>query len=521
MEGKANWKIKAAIALLFLLLTIQFSLNNVKVEYASGWDSTVVYLDWNARLKVTLLTEDGRPLDNAWVYVVDAYTGKNVTAAITDEYGHAGTLEVGMGNAVQPLKIEPGDRVDIGFNLLRGWFWLDENMMLTGEPVNPDWNPVSDNIPPQPVGDEYIQYVTFNGRSGWARFYGKYYIMVYYKPAGCSETLGPVFSEVVFDSYSDEPQHQYIYLGIKPESYATVSEYGVSQAKIFRVNVDDMILFLKDVEGRPLENVYVVLDKWGITGFTDESGSLLIEKVPKISYTLTAEWVSRYGSKAVARTTIKEDTVIKMPVYDVVLRLLSPRGRPVVNADVSLEGVYLGKTGANGEILATQVPTGSYAVSAKWLNSNLLLQKMDVTTNGEITITPSNVHSLTVIVRGAQGQALEGAGVTIVKDGVELVRMLTDKGGNAEVELPDGGYTIEVSFDQFLKKTQVSLTDDSLIRVDLDVFIKILGVGMTFSQTLLLILAIIIVIIALGIMLHEYHVYRRKRLPQLFVKIPK
>ena len=516
MEGKSSLRINVAAAFSLLLVVSISPLSSLRVEHASGWDSTVVHLDWNARLMITLVTEDGQPIDDAWVYVVDAYTGGNVTAAITDNHGHAGTLFVGTGNAAEHLKIEPGDRVDIGFNLLRGWFWLDENMMLTGEPVNPEWDPVSNNFPPQPVGDEYVQHLTFNGRSGWARFYGKYYVMVYYRPAGCSKILGPVSTIVVFDSYTGEPQHQYIYLGIRPESYASTSEYAVSQAKIFRADVGDMAMSFNDAQGRPLKNVHVTLEEWGISGFTDEAGTLLFQKMPRISYRLTAEWVSRYGSKAVVKTTVTEDTVIVMPVYDIVLRLLSPGGRPLTNADAFLEGVYLGKADANGEVLAAQVPSGNYTVSAKWLGSDLVFQKIEIVTGGEITVTPSNVHSITIMVRGAQGQALEGAGVTVLKNGVKLVRMLTDKGGNAEVELPDGDYTIEVSFDQFLRRTQVTLTSDHLVKVELDVFLKILGVSMTLSQTILLIIAILIIIIALAILLHEYHIYRRKKLPQLF-----
>jgi hypothetical protein len=521
MEGKSSLRINVAAAFSLLLVVSISPLSSLRVEHASGWDSTVVHLDWNARLMITLVTEDGQPIDDAWVYVVDAYTGGNVTAAITDNYGHAGTLFVGAGNAAEHLKIEPGDRVDIGFNLLRGWFWLDENMMLTGEPVNPEWDPVSNNFPPQPVGDEYVQHVTFNGRSGWARFYGKYYVMVYYRPAGCSEVLGPVSTVVVFDSYTDEPQHQYIYLGIRPESYASTSEYASSQAKIFRADVGDMAMSFNDAQGRPLKNVHVLLEEWGISGFTDESGTLLFQKMPRISYRLTAEWVSRYGSKAVVKTTVTEDTVIVMPVYDIVLRLLSPSGRPLANAEVYLEGVCLGKADGDGEALATQVPSGNYTVSAKWLGSDLVFQKIGVSTGGEITVTPSNMHSLTVMVRGAQGQALEGAGVVITRDGFELARVLTDKGGNAEVELPDGEYAVEVSYGQFLGRKQVSLTRDSFARFDLDVFIEILGVGMTLSQTILLMLAIMIVVIAIAIILHEYHVYRRKKLPELFAGVPR
>ncbi|MEM2941131.1 MAG: hypothetical protein QW304_06250 [Thermoproteota archaeon] len=517
MGAQSNRRITAVTAFLFLLLTILFPHGNAMLIHASGspevdWGSMVAYLDWNARLKVTVLTEDGMPLEGAWVYIVDAYSGGNVTAALTDKNGNAGVLFTDQGDATPPLEIEPGDRVDIGFNLLRGWFWLDENMMLTGEPVNPDWNPVSNNIPPQPVGDEYIQYVTFNGSSGWARFFGKYIVVVYYKYGG-GDVLGPVEHQVVFDSYSDEPQHRYIYLGILPEGGG---DYSASQSKIFRVNVGDMVMFFKDVKGRPLENVHVVFDRWGINGFTDGSGSLMIEKMPRTSYMITAEWVSRYGSKAFVRTTVEEDSVITMPVYDTILELLTPKGTPITGVEVFLNNIPLGKTDTGGEIQATQVPVGNYKVSAEWLGVDLVLQNVSVTTSSEITLTPFNVHSLTVMVRGAQGQALEGAGVTVLKNSVELVRILTDKGGNAVVELPDGDYTIEISFDQFLKETQVTLTSDKLVRVELDVFVKILGFSMTLSQTILLILAAIIIIITLAVVLHEYHVYRRKKLPQLF-----
>jgi len=338
----------------------------------------------------------------------------------------------------------------------------------------------------------------------------------YSKVEPCEEYFkGPAGSLLIFDSFTDEPQHRYIYLGILPEGSG--ADYSVSQSKIFRVGIGDIVLFFTDAENRPLENVHVVFDKWGIEEYTDRSGSLRLEKMPKISYMITAEWPSKYGSKALTKVFVKGDSTITMPVYDVTLQLLTPKGNPVINANIWLENVYLGVTDREGEILATQVPAGSYRVSAKWLNSNLILQRLDVTTSGEVILTPSNVHSLTIMVRGAMGQALEGASVAIWKDGAELLRKVTDKSGNVEIELPDGEYVIEASFDQFQKKTTVTLTADSFVRVELDVFTKILGVSMTLSQTLLLIVATIIMIILLAIVIHEYHIYRRKKLPQLFI----
>jgi len=332
----------------------------------------------------------------------------------------------------------------------------------------------------------------------------------------CEEDFkGPAGYVLVFNSLTDEIQYRYTYLGIVPEG--SNADCSPSQSKKFKVGIGDMILFFTDSEGRPLENVHMVLDEWGIEGYTDKSGSLRLEKMPGISYRITAEWVSKYGSRAFTKAFVKGDSVITMPVYDVTLQLLTPKTSPVTNANIWLENIYLGVTNGEGKILVTQVPAGSYRVSAKWLGSSLILQKMNVTTSGEIVLTPSNVHSLTIMVRGAMGQALEGAGVTVWRDGAELLRRITDKSGNVEIELPDGEYVIEVSFDQFQKKTTVTLTADSFIRVDLDVFTKMLGVSMTLSQTLLLIVATIIMIILLAIVIHEYHIYRRKKLPQLFI----
>ncbi|MBO3799950.1 MAG: carboxypeptidase regulatory-like domain-containing protein [Candidatus Brockarchaeota archaeon] len=326
---------------------------------------------------------------------------------------------------------------------------------------------------------------------------------------------GPVGYVLVFNSFTDEVQYRYIYLGIVPEG--SNADCSPSQSKKFEVGIGDIVLFFTDSEGRPLENVHVVFDEWGIEGYTDKSGSLRLEKMPRISYRITAEWVSKYGSRAFTRAFVKGDYIITMPVYDVTLQLLTSKTSPVANANVWLGNLYLGVTDGEGRILVTQVPAGSYVVSAKWLGSDLILQGVNVTTSGEIVLTPSNVHSLTIMVRGAMGQALEGASVTVWKDGAELLRRITDKSGSVEIELPDGEYVIEASFDQFQKKKSVTLTTDSFERIDLDVFVKVLGVSMTLSQTILSVLGIILMIVLLAVIIHEYHIYRRKKLPQLFI----
>gem|GEM_PF-1665339 len=495
---------------------------------AVDWASQVVYLDWPARLRVTILTEDGRPLEKAWVYVVDAYTRGNVTAAITDKYGHAGTLFVGTGNAVPLLMIEPGDRVDIGFNLLRGWYWVDADKKLTGIAVNEEWDitPSTKEVPAQPTGAEWIQSITYGDKTGWARFYGKYYIYVYYKPAGCSEVQGPVFSEVVFDSYTAEGQYQYIYLGIHPEAVAPTAEYAASQAKDYRASVRDLRISFIDSAGRPVTGV-TVKARHPVYGWESELAKALsvetntatLNKVPMktgTSYMIEAEWTSRYGTKATAKASVTQtETTISLPIYDVTLRLLTPRGAPLVGVPVKVAGVDVGATSATGEVVVPQIPPATYTVTASWLDTALSLPSLTVSAPGAVTLTPSNVHALTVRVIGAQGQSLEGATVKVTKGTVTVTR-LTDKDGKAEIELPDASYNIEVTYGQFGKTDSVSMTADTLKTVNLDVFVEFLGVGMSMSQFLLFIVMIIIIVIVLAIVVHEYHIYRRKRLPQLF-----
>ncbi|MEM4976771.1 MAG: carboxypeptidase-like regulatory domain-containing protein, partial [Desulfurococcaceae archaeon] len=510
------------------------------------WSSTTVYLDWPARLRVTVLTEDGRPLDKAWVYIVDAYSRGNVTAAYTDEYGHAGTLFVGKGKAAAALVIEPGDRVDIGFNLLKGWYWLNQSRRLSGIAVNPNWrmdDPLTmprEDSPTQPVGMAYEQYLGYvpdywgwfeeeeyyTMYDGWARFYGKYYVVVYYRPAGCDRVLGPVWSEVVFDSYNDEAHHQFIYLGIMPEAAAAVSDYGASQAPKYRAYVSDLKITFRDSVGRELTGVEVVAKrpeyKWVINLGKVETGTAVLSKVPLrpgTSYAIDAKWASRYAGKQaeVKNYPIKDlESVVIMPVYDVTLRLVTRKGTPLAGVDVKVEGVDVGTTsGLTGEVLVTQIPSGTYSVSARWLDADLTMPSLTVTASGVVTLTPTNVYTLTVRVLGAQGQAIEGATVRVTKGAVELTR-LTDKDGKAEIELPGAGYNIEVTYGNFKATDSVTLNADTVKTVNLDVFIEVFGVGMTMAQFLLFIVMIIIIVIVLAVVIHEYHIYRRKRLPQLF-----
>ncbi|MEM2998299.1 MAG: carboxypeptidase regulatory-like domain-containing protein, partial [Thermoproteota archaeon] len=224
------------------------------------------------------------------------------------------------------------------------------------------------------------------------------------------------------------------------------------------------------------------------------------------SYKIDVEWTSKYGTKATGTASVTAaETSISLPIYDVTLRLLTPRGAPLVGVPVKVAGVDVGATSATGEVMVPQIPPGSYSVAASWLETALSLPSLVVSAPGAVTLTPTNLHVLTVRVIDSQGQALEGATVKLRKGTVELTK-LTDEDGRTVIELPDASYIIDVSYGQFSKTDSVSLTADTLKTVTLDLSTEVLeeGKGMTqFSPIIMIIIPIITVVAILLLMIKK------------------
>ncbi|MEM3660242.1 MAG: carboxypeptidase-like regulatory domain-containing protein [Thermoproteota archaeon] len=282
---------------------------------------------------------------------------------------------------------------------------------------------------------------------------------------------------------------------------------------------------ITDFNGKPLKRAIVALEIMGTTIIlppTNEAGITQSSvPIPQGSYRVTVMWKSSYSKNfsVIFNNIIKIEEPyvfeLRTDVYDVILKLVMPSGMPIADIIVKIANVIVGVTDVNGTVSISQIPSGTYAVDAEWLGTRLTLPSLTVTTTGPVTLTPTNVHRLTIRVIGAQGQALEGATVRVTKGAVEVTR-LTDKDGKVELELPDASYNIEVTFGQFSKTDSVTMTADTLKTFNLDVFIEFLGVGMSMAQFLLFIVMNIIIVIVLAIGIHEYHIYRRKSLPQLF-----
>jgi len=121
--------------------------------------------------------------------------------------------------------------------------------------------------------------------------------------------------------------------------------------------------------------------------------------------------------------------------------------------------------------------------------------------------------SLTVRVKGAQGQALEGAIVKVEKEGVEVATKVTDKDGVVNIELPAGSYSINAKYDEWYVSKMVNLNDDGVEELSVDVFIELFGVGMSMAQFLLLAMIAIALIIAVIAILLLIIIKKKPSLP--------
>lgn len=283
--------------------------------------------------------------------------------------------------------------------------------------------------------------------------------------------------------------------------------------------------------GRPIAGVNLVISGIKETLKTGADGSVELNLVPAGILEIVATWKSIYNPEPVTIATSSVvldrtlDITIVSKVYDVELKLVSSSGKPIVNAEVRLAGVPLGMTGTDGKVIAMQVPGyykyehRPYPVATTWLGEDVSPGDVDITATGTYVLTAKNVSTLTVHVTGAQGQGLKAAQVEIkTASGITVFSGLSNEQGFVSVEVPYGTYGIRADYKGFTNAatTTVNSPEGTVHTVQTSVFVEALGMAMSFATFVLWMIVAIIVTLALAIAIHEYHIYRRKRLPQLF-----
>jgi len=457
-----------------------------------SWTSQCECMQWPAKLQLTIYAGDGvRYLEDAWVFIVDAESNENITAALTDYSGYPGSVEMTTAAlqtiwATDPLATgEPrGKFLNLGFNLLKG----------------------------------------------------KYIVKVFFKPreAGAVNPFGRVDGVSVWDTFRDQPQHRYIYLGVAPPPTATGEDDAPCQVRTFNTKVYDLRIKVVDqspsvraIAGAPV--TVTATDPhpdWVMTRTTTAAGEVALTLMPAGKYMIAATSpTALYGKAASGIAATLEARVIDapafalvpLPIYDATVKLVTPSGKPIVGAEVTVAGVALGKTDAEGNVLAASIPAGSFTVSATWYGLDISpTVPLTVTLSRTYLLTASKIALVQIQVVGAQNQGLPGAQVSIKTGTTTVFTGMANNDGVVAVELPFGTYEAKASYKGVEASKSISVTGDVVEKITTGVFMELFGQGLTFAGFALWVVAIIIVVLILVIAAQEYNIYRRKRLPQLF-----
>ncbi len=369
LQGKtvaADWQLD--------LQWLHAHLSGGDVDWTSGW----ILMGWPTKLQVTVYAGDAsRYLHNAWVFIVDGVSGNNVTAALTDASGYACSMDTTAQQllwqndalATSVLHGLQGTTVNLGFNL-----WAPG--------LDPVWDqgPVIDAVNKHvgsiaPILNLYPDVGT-----------GKWIVKIFYKAqaAGAVKTFGKVDGVSVWDTFRDQPQHRYIYLGIPMPASATGEDNATAQVRTFNTKVYDLKLRVTDQSPSARlvpddTKLYISGNGWNITTYT-HAGEITLVQLPAGSYTVVATYpYSMYGKSSSTFTgTVTANVIdgtatvlIQLPIFDATITMVTPSGKPIVGAAVTVGGVALGTTDAAGNVLAPSIPSGSFTVTSSWYGQDI------------------------------------------------------------------------------------------------------------------------------------------------------
>jgi len=282
--------------------------------------------------------------------------------------------------------------------------------------------------------------------------------------------------------------------------------------------------FDQSPEKRPV-NVTLEVSGGGLEPYKSaEPESLKVfSLLPAGMYLISASASTPYGVVRTERSVVMIGGPlvfeISLPLYDVVLKLITRTGRPIVGATVIVGTVDVGSTDADGTVLVTQIPSGNFSVSARWLGRDISpTEPLHISTSNTYSLTASRIAFVQIQAIGVSNQGLSGAHLTITPSDTAspLFSGMTDADGMVSLELPYGDYDVKASFKGTEARRTITVLGDTLEKIKLDVFIELFGKSMTFVDFMIWLIAFVALILLLLIAAQEYNIYRRRKLPELF-----
>ncbi|MCL7399720.1 MAG: carboxypeptidase-like regulatory domain-containing protein, partial [Thaumarchaeota archaeon] len=314
------------------------------------------------------------------------------------------------------------------------------------------------------------------------------------------------------------------------------------------VAVGDMSVAVKDLNGRLLSDAIAkfegveqkltipseILAKYKLASEDDAKslkavGAVFVTKLPiptNIRYSLDVSWTSPdFGTEAKVSIVDTVDGInakkeIVLPVGAVTINVVDGKGRAVSGAEVSL-GAVKAKTDAAGKAVFESVPLEkegrgiTYQITVTREGEEVFKDTVTFSTTKTSITVIGELFDLTVFVKGAAGQGLPFATVTLKKAGVVVGHFTTDEGGSVTIpKLVAADYEVEATYKGYTGTVKVSKADliaGKSAEITLPPYIEIAGMPLTFATFLALIIGIILLIIVVVVIAFEYVRWRGRR----------
>jgi hypothetical protein len=196
-------------------------------------------------------------------------------------------------------------------------------------------------------------------------------------------------------------------------------------------------------------------------------------------------------------------------VDDVSIKVADLEGRPVAGAAVKFAGKDVGSTDSQGVIIVGQVPLDNdYTISVTKEGTEIGSDRVRFTASRTSATIQAGIYDITVLVKGAAGQPIQGALVELIKGGTTMARAATDASGTSVfTKVVGADYEVRATYEPFTSKAALPKGTRS-VQITLDLYTILLGVPMTFVTFLALI--IILMLIGVVVTLMVVRIARRK-----------
>jgi len=293
------------------------------------------------------------------------------------------------------------------------------------------------------------------------------------------------------------------------------------------------------MEGKPRPDIF------SREGYAMANATFMISGAPVGDYKIEAWWppspekpgikildlIQPIESNVPAPGAVETARKLKCLVYDITMVFRTPRGTLLNNATVYAtlpQGITVtASTDAEGKLTLINIPVGTLTLErVTWRGWDAIMAAKSFTVEATKTydVIADNIVTLTVKVVGTRDQGLPYASVSVYSNGKHIITRIADESGLASIELPREKYRVAAAYKGKSSEKTVDLTTlpaevvEKAETVKLDVYIELFGYAMSASEFVLSIVLAVIIVLVVAFIVHEYIVWRRKRIAAAVVR---